>query len=54
MNCSECGKSFDGDAYTIISDDGADTICGDCHALMREWTDTANAAIRKALGHEAN
>jgi hypothetical protein len=59
FTCAECGETFGGGAdpmsdfaYTIISNDGSDTICSDCHQQLTEWTQIANAAIRKALGPE--
>lgn len=52
FTCAECGETFRDGAYTIISNEGSDTICSDCHQQLTEWTQTANDAIRKALGPE--
>ena len=52
FTCAECGETFADGAYIVISDEGTDTICADCHKQLAEWTGIANAAIRKALGPE--
>lgn len=54
FTCSECDEEFDGncDRYVIISMECADLVCGPCHQALTEWTEIANAAIRKARGPE--
>lgn len=52
FTCVECGETFEDGAYVIISNEGSNMICGDCHKQLAEWTEIANAAIRKALGPE--
>lgn len=53
FTCAECDETFEDGAYTVISNEGSDVICSGCHQQMAEWTEIANAAIRKALGPEA-
>jgi hypothetical protein len=50
FTCAECGETLTDGAYIIVSDEGSDMICGGCHKQLAEWTEVANAAIRKALG----
>ena len=52
FTCAECGETFTDGAYIVISNEGSDTICTDCHQQAVEWTAIANAAIRKALDRE--
>ena len=50
--CAECGETFTDGAYIVISNEGSDVNCSACHQQAIEWTQIADAAIRKALGPE--